>query len=655
MQRLKTLLAILLALSLTACASGPQPAPDAAKDAVGVPLIPRAVLFDNPEKAAARLSPDGTRLSYLAPVDGVLNIWVQTLGKEDAKPVTKDKKRGVRIYFWTEDAKYLIYLQDLGGDENWQVHRVDPKTSEDQVLTPFEEVRSGIVALSKRKPDEMLIQMNQRNKTLFDVYRVDLKTGKLEIDTLNPGHVVGWLADEDLRVRAAMAVDPEGQTLLLVRDQIKDKWRLLRSWTPLEEGGAFTFSADGNSLLIVGNKDTDTKRLYSMEIKTGKITEIYHDPKGDFVDGLIHPDDKVVEAVANERLRKKWTILDKRVEKDFEILRQLGQDDFQVVSRTADDQKWIVAVSKDVRGAVYHLYDRAAGKTTHLFDARPKLKDYQLAPMQPVVIKSRDGLELVSYLTKPLQAQAGEKLSMVLWVHGGPWARDMWGYDPYAQWMSNRGYAVLQVNFRGSNGFGKNFLNAGNKEWGRKMQNDLTDAVKWAIDNANADPEKVAIMGGSYGGYATLAGVTFTPDLYAAAVDIVGPSNIITFLKAIPPYWKPLMCIFKNRVGDMDSEKDMLEERSPLNYADKIKTPLFIFQGANDPRVKQAESDQIVKAIRDKGGRVDYVIYTDEGHGFARPPNRMDYIGRAEQFLKEHLGGRSEPHKPPEGTTAQVK
>jgi dipeptidyl aminopeptidase/acylaminoacyl peptidase len=655
MRTLRTLLVFLLAFSFIACASGPQPAPEAAETAAGVPLIPRAVLFDNPERSSAQLSPDGTRLSYLAPVDGVLNIWVQTPGQDDAKPVTSDKKRGVRIYFWTEDSKYLIYLQDQGGDENWQVHQVKPETAEDKILTPFEEVRSGIVALSKRKPDEMLIQMNRRNKTLFDVYRVNLISGKLDVDTLNPGHVMMWLADEDLAVRAAVAFDEEGQTLLLVRDTVKDKWRLLRSWTPLEEGGAVTFSADGKSLIVAGNKDTDTKRLYSMEIKTGKITEIYHDPQADFVDGLIHPDDKVVEAVANERLRKKWTVLNKRVEKDFEILRQLGQDDFQVVSRTRDDQKWIVAVTKDVRGVVYYLYDRKAGKTDHLFDARPKLKDYQLAPMKPMTIKSRDGLELVSYLTVPLQAEAGKKLPMVLLVHGGPWWRDFWGYDPETQWLANRGYAVLQVNFRGSDGFGKKFLNAGNKEWGRKMQDDLTDAVGWAIDNANADPVKVGIMGGSYGGYATLAGVTFTPDLYAAAVDIVGPSNIITLLETVPPYWKPIMCIFKNRVGDKESEKKMLEERSPLNYADKIKTPLFIFQGANDPRVKQAESDRIVKAIRDRGGSVDYVVYTDEGHGFARPPNRMDYIGRTEQFLKEYLGGRSEPHKPPEGTTAQVK
>jgi dipeptidyl aminopeptidase/acylaminoacyl peptidase len=448
MSRLKTLLILVLACSFVACTSGPQPAPDTEKAPAGVALIPRAVLFDNPEKSSAQLSPDGTRLSYLAPVDGVLNIWVQTPGQEDAKPVTKDKKRGVRIYFWTEDSKYLIYLQDKGGDENWQVHQVNPETAEDKTLTPFDEVRSGIVALSKRKPDEMLIQMNRRNKTVFDVYRVDLKTGKMEIDTLNPGHVMMWLADDDLQVRAGVAFDQEGQTLLLVRDTVKDKWRLLRSWTPLEEGGAVTFSADGKSLMVVGNKDTDTKRLYSMEIKTGKITEIFHNPEADFVDGLIHPDDKVVEAVANERLRKKWTILDKRVEKDFEILRQLGQDDFKVVSRTADDKKWIVAVSKDIRGRVYYLYDRAAGKTTHLFDARPKLKEYQLAPMKPLEIKSRDGLSLVSYLTVPPQAKEGEKLPMVLLVHGGPWWRDFWGYEPEAQWLANRGYAVLQVNFR---------------------------------------------------------------------------------------------------------------------------------------------------------------------------------------------------------------
>ncbi len=657
MKRYRLLTVLLLSGLVAACASGPKPAGEVreSRTAAAVKLIPRAVLFDNPEKASARISPDGARLSYLAPVNGVLNVWVRTLGMDDARPVTRDTKRGIRIYFWARNSRSIIYLQDTGGDENYRVHQADLDAAEDRVLTPFDGVRCGIVETSRRKPDELLISMNKRDKALFDVHRLNLKTGQITDDTQNPGNFVGWIADDDLQVRAAHAMDAEGRTILMARETVKDDWKAIRTWSPLEEGGALTFSADGKSIIAVGNKDTDTKSMYSIEITTGKITPIFHDPRSDFADALIHPDDKAVEAVANEYLRKKWSVLNDRVKKDFEALRKLEGDDFEVVSRSDDDKKWVVAVTTVDRGIRYYLYDREKEKTDFLFDARPKLEEYRLAPMNPVVVKARDGLELVSYLTVPLQAEQNEKLPMVLFVHGGPWGRDSWGYSPYPQWLANRGYAVLQVNFRGSNGFGKKFLNAGNKEWGQKMQDDLTDAVEWAIANVDADPKKVAIMGGSYGGYATLAGVTFTPDLYAAAVDIVGPSNIITLLNSVPPYWKPLMAIFKNRVGDKETEKEMLERQSPLNHADKIKTPLFIFQGANDPRVKQAESDQIVKAIRDRGGRVDYVVYADEGHGFARPPNRLDFVGRAELFLSEHLGGRAEPHVPPEGNTAQVK
>lgn len=653
MIRTRFLPIMLIAVVVGACAAGPRPA-DEAVDFTDVPVIPRTLLFENPERTQARISPGGSRLSYIAPVDGVLNIWVQTLGADDARPVTADTGRGVRIHFWAKDGKHLLYLQDKGGDENWHVHRVDPATGEDVVLTPFEGVRAGIVALSKRLPGEMLITLNKRDRTLFDVHRLDLETGEVVEDTQNPGNVLGWLADDDLKVRAAVAMDGNGNTQLLVRDGDDDEWRILRAWSPLEEGDALDFSADGRSLLIADNKDTDTKRLFSLEIESGKITEIFHDPSADMVGAMLHPDTKTVEAVAVERLRKKWTLLDKSVAADLEALRGLGDDDFGIAARSNDNRRWVVYVNGDTHATRYYLYDRDAGKAEFLFDSLPQLGEYRLAPMKPVVIEARDGLELVSYLTLPPGSDP-KGLPMVLLVHGGPWSRDGWGYDSQAQWLANRGYVVLQPNFRGSSGFGKDFLNAGNKEWGRRMQDDLTDAVGWAVETVGVDPGRVGIMGGSYGGYAALAGVTFTPDLYAAAVDIVGPSNLITLMNSIPPYWKPMMAIFSYRLGDMETEKEMLEARSPLNFIDRIITPLIIFQGANDPRVKQAESDQIVEAIRGRGGRVDYVVYGDEGHGFARPPNRIDFIGRAEQFLAEHLGGRVEPFEPSEGTTAEVR
>ena len=656
MRKAIVLAVIFVGLLAGACASGPEAKRDETKPVaqVGqVELIPRAVLFDNPEKTAAKLSPDGKYLSWLAPVEGVLNVWVQTLGEKDAKAITKDTKRGIRTYSWAKSSKYLLYLQDQAGNENWRIHRVDPATGQDTELTPFPEVRAGIVDLSKKHPNSMLITLNKRDPKLFDVHRLNLETGEISADTQNPGNVIGWIADNELKVRAATATSEDGGTQLLVRDTIDKAWRTLRTWSPLEQGGGFAFTADNKAVIATGNKDGDTERLYSIDVASGKISEIFSHPSEDYVGLLINEDDLVVEAVATERLRKTWKVLNDRVAKDLDILRKLSGDDFSVVSRSADDSKWVVAVEGDTTGVQYHIYNRKAGKTELLFDARPKLTRYTLAPMKPLEITARDGLKLVSYLTKPIGAKG--RLPMVLFVHGGPWGRDRWGYHRYAQWLANRGYAVLQVNFRGSAGFGKALLNAGNKEWGRKMQHDLTDAVKWAIESGEADPKQVGIMGGSDGGYAALAGVTFTPDLYEVAVDIVGPSNIITLLKSVPPYWKPLLAIFQFRVGDLEKDKAMLEDRSPLNHVDKIKTPLFIFQGANDPRVKQAESDQIVKAIRDRKGRVDYVVYTDEGHGFARPPNQLDFIGRAEQFLAEHLGGRTEPFSPIEGSSAQVK
>lgn len=654
MRRSPRYLFVPLLFIVVACAGSPKPKTEPGKqDKEQQPLIPRAVLFDNPEKSSATISPDGTYLAYIAPLDGVNNIWVQPTAGSEAKAVTKDTKRGIRIYFWAENSKHLLYLQDTGGDENYHLHRVDPASGEVKNLTPYPGVQASVVELSAKKPDEILIQLNKRDRSARDVYRLNLLTGETTEDTQNPGDVMRWLADDQLRVRAASSIDGEGNTIIRVRTRVQDKWRELVRFAPLEDGFALSFSADGNSLLMVDNARSDTQRFYAMALKDGAVSEIFQDPSADFVDAMIHPINRTVEAVATERLRKKWHLIDQSLAKDLDTLRQLRGDDFTIVSRSKDDQLWVVLVEGDTTGRQYYLYRRQPGSTELLFDTRPALRKYQLQPMQPVEITSRDGLSLVSYLTKPVAAQG--KTPMVLLVHGGPWSRDQWGYDPVAQWLANRGYAVLQVNFRGSTGFGKNFLNAGNKQWGKKMQDDLTDAVAWAVANANVDPKRVAIMGGSYGGYAALAGVTFTPDLYAAAVDVVGPSNIITLLNSIPPYWKPLLAKFQVRVGDLEKDKEMLQQQSPLSHADKIKTPLFIFQGANDPRVKQAESDQIVKAIRDRKGRVDYVVYTDEGHGFRRPPNKIDYLGRTEVFLAEHLGGQAEPYQKQDGSSAEVR
>jgi dipeptidyl aminopeptidase/acylaminoacyl peptidase len=676
----------------------PRPAapdPDLAK----MPrLIPRRVLFDNPEKTAPRISPNGKLLAYLAPVDGVLNVWVQTVGKNDAHPITQDKYRGIRRFFWAKSSKYILYLQDVGGNENYRLYKVNPATKKTTLLTPKKKVRAGVVALSKRHPKELLITLNKRDPRLFDVYRLNLETGDMTLEAQNPGSVLHWVADYDYQVRGALAMDPKGNQVLLVRKRKKgpgrvkgrtkrrdkrrtkrrDKrrpkdrtvgraksrtkgrgdasaWRKLRVWSPLEQGGPVAFTRDGQSILAMGNKDSDKKRLYTIEIKTGEIKEIFSGQKADLAEVEINPDDHKVEAVAVEYKKLRWKPIDPRVKADFAALEKIAAGKvFGIINRSNDDRKWVVGVTADTHPVRFYLYDRNTQKATLLFDSRPKLREYTLASVKPVVIPARDGLQLVSYLTRP-PGRTLKKGPLVLFVHGGPWSRNRWAFNSRVQWLANRGYTVLQVNFRGSRGFGKKFLNAGNKEWGRKMQHDLTDAVKWAIAQGRADPKRVAIMGGSYGGYAALAGVTFTPDLYRAAVDIVGPSNIITLLKSVPPYWKPMQAVFRNRVGDIETEREMLEARSPLNHAHKITTPLIIFQGKNDPRVKMKESDQIVQAIRKREGQVRYIVYPDEGHGFRRPPNKLDFYGRTERFLARHLGGRAEPFKPIKGATAVVK
>jgi len=645
------LLAVLLAGGCPASPPDPnRPRPEVDKD-----LIPRRVIFGNPKKSSLRISPDGSRLSFLAPVKGVMNVWVQTVGKDDAKAVTTDTYRGIRSYFWTPDGKSILYLQDVGGNENYRIYQVALASNKVRLLTPDKDVRAGIVSVSKHHPHTILISMNQRNRRLFDVYRLDLRTGKATLDTQNPGTIISWVADFDFRVRAALAINPQGQKMLLAREDVSKPWRTLRTWTPLESGGPSAFTRDGKSIIALGNKGSDKTRLYTLAVSDGKITEIYTNPDADLSSVELNPSDHHIEAVSTEYVKKVWKAIDPKFKADLDALRKLAQGNrFGIADRTHDDQRWVVAVGGPTQPVRYYLYERGAKIFKLLVATRPELKRFRLSPMEPVIIPARDGLKLVCYLTRPSKPFAG-KQPLILFVHGGPWSRDKYSYHPWVQWLANRGYVVLQVNFRGSAGFGKRYLNLGNKQWGRNMQNDLTDAVKWAIAKANVDPKRVGIMGGSYGGYAALAGVTFTPNLYRVAVDIVGPSNIITLLKSIPPYWKPLMAIFSTRVGDLKKDHNRLMDQSPLCHADRIKTPLAIFQGANDPRVKIHESDQIVAAIRKRGGRVLYVVYPDEGHGFRREPNRMDFLARTEQFLARHLGGRLQPFAVVRGSTALVR
>jgi dipeptidyl aminopeptidase/acylaminoacyl peptidase len=622
------------------------------------PLIPREILVGNPEKAALRLSPDGTRLSYLAPSEeNVLHVWVRTIDKEDDVMVTNDTVRGIRRYFWAEDGNHILYLQDIGGDENWHVYSADLATKVVRDLTPFQGIRAENIMLDKKHPEEMLVGLNLRDRTVFDMYRVNLTTGALVPDTENPGDIIDWATDPSFKIRAAVAMNPQdGSQALRVRDSESKPWRELINWPHEEQGGPVEFTADGKSMYVETSLGSDTTRLVIVDLATGKEAKVLaQDPRVDVGHVMIHPDTYKVEAIGFDYLRREWKVLDPVVEKDFQALGKVQEGDFFVTSRDRADDTWIAVYLSDRGPVSYYVYDRKSKKATFLFDNRPELRKYQLAEMKPVVIKARDGLELVSYLTLPLNKEP-KNLPLVLNVHGGPWARDSWGLDMEAQWMANRGYAVLQVNFRGSTGFGKKFLNAGDGEWGvGAMQHDLTDAVLWAIDQGIANPERVAIYGGSYGGYATLAGLTFTPELYRCGVDIVGPSNIKTLLEAIPPYWAPLKKMFTLRVGDVEQDEDLNKKISPLYHVDNIKAPLLIAQGANDPRVNIRESTQMVAAMRANELEVGYVVYTDEGHGFARPENRLDFYGRSEEFLAKHLDGRIEPLTEIEGTSADLR
>jgi dipeptidyl aminopeptidase/acylaminoacyl peptidase len=643
---------LLSSMALIGCGSiAPAPAAPALGEA-DVPLIPRALLFGNPDKAAPTLSDDGKQIAFRAAVDGVMNVWVGPSDKpEAARPITKDTSRGIRDYFWAYDNAHVIYLQDKGGDENWRVYSVNVATGATTDLTPFDKVAAQIQGVSDRFPGEILVALNNRNPELHDIYRIDVSTGKRTLVQQNEKYA-GFLTDHEYRVRFAQEFRPDGGMDLLRRTDAG-------AFEPYESIGAddslttqpIGFDKTGQHVYLVDSRGRDTAAVYRQDVATKAKTLLAEDARADAQDGLTHPQEKTLQAVAFNYDRVRWQVLDPAIAEDLKYLESVTDGEIDVLSRAAGDTRWVVAYVEDDGPVRYYLYDRPSRKATFLFTNRPALEAARLARMHPREIKSRDGLTLVSYLTLPVwtdndgDGRPASPLPMVLLVHGGPWGRDEWGYNSLHQLLANRGYAVLSVNFRASTGFGKKFLNAGNREWAGRMHDDLIDAVNWAVAQQIADPKKTAIMGGSYGGYATLVGLTFTPDVFAAGVDIVGPSNLTTLLSTIPPYWKPQVELFATRVGDNRTEegRKFLDSRSPLGRVDRISRPLLIGQGANDPRVKQAESDQIVKAMQSKGIPVTYALFPDEGHGFARPENNIAFMAIAENFLAKHLGGRSEP------------
>jgi dipeptidyl aminopeptidase/acylaminoacyl peptidase len=615
-----------------------------------VELIPRQVLFGNPERVRPRISPDGTQLAWIAPSDGVLNVWVAPAnsGKDQgidwsaARVVTDDSDRGIRMFGWAHDGRHLLYVQDTGGDENWRLHDVDLETMQRRDLTPFDNVQTQIIAAEKKFPTEILIGLNRDNPELHDVYRLDLTTGQLTKEVENPGFA-SWLADSQLVVRAGIAPQPDGSLILKVRDSASADWRALLT-VAVEDvmtSEPISFSEDGASLLAVSSVGADTGRLVRLDLATGAAEALAEDPDSDVTDVRLHPDTREPQIVTFLKDRHEYQVLDPAVEADLAAIRALHPGDPSFADADDADRTWLIGFTNDTGAIPYYSYDRETRTGQFLFEHQPELSRYELAPMESFSFTSRDGLTIHGYATFPPGA-GREGLPMVLNVHGGPWHRDAWGFNPEAQWLANRGYLCVQVNFRGSTGYGKAFVNAGDREWGGRMHDDLVDAVAFATGQGWADPDRVAIYGGSYGGYAALVGAAFTPELFRCAVDIVGPSNLKTLIETIPAYWAPMISQFHRSVGDPATDADFLWSRSPLSRADNISIPLLIAQGANDPRVKQAESEQIVAALVKAGIDHEYMLFPDEGHGFAKPENRLRFYAAAERFLAKHLGGRAE-------------
>jgi dipeptidyl aminopeptidase/acylaminoacyl peptidase len=623
------------------------------------PLVDREIFFGDPEISGAQISPDGRFISFIKPLDGVRNVWVKKTDEpfDTARPVTADTKRPIQSYFWSRDARYILWVQDQAGDENFNVYAVDPaataaagsKVPAPRDLTGAKGARAYIYHVSKRDPDLMFVGLNDRDPAWHDVYVLRISTGERTLLRQNTERIASWVFDLEDALRMAARVDPKGNTELLRVDA--EGFTPVYGCSVLESCGPVRFHKDGKRVYLETNKgDVNLSRLVLLDLATGKDELVEADPEGrvDFGSPIFSDvtDELVGTAYVDDRTRVYWR--DPAFKADYEWLKaKLGDMEIGMGASTRDERKWIIAAYSDVEPGTTYLFDRDRKTLDLQYRVRERLPREALSTMTAIRYKSSDGLEIPAYLVLPKGA-APKDLPLVTFPHGGPWYRDSWGYHSYAQFLANRGYAVLMPNFRGSTGYGKAFLNAGNGQWGDLMQDDITWGVKHLVAEGIADPKRIGIMGGSYGGYATLAGVTFTPDLYAAAVAIVAPSNLITLLNSIPPYWEAGRVIFYTRMADPNTPEGraQLERQSPLNSAGKIRTPLMVVQGANDPRVKQAESDQIVVALRERKFPVEYLVAPDEGHGFARPVNNMAMMAAAEKFLARHLGGRYQSDMP---------
>ncbi|CAN5384570.1 S9 family peptidase [soil metagenome] len=667
------------------------------------PLISREVLFGNPERADPQISPDGQQIAWLAPdKKGVLNVWASPIDGRNPHTITNETERPIEWYAWGGDGKHLLYLQDKGGDENLHLFSADLTNDNVRDLTPFRGVRAQNVMTDLQHPRFVLVALNLRDRHVFDMYRVDLETGAVTLEAQNPGDVLTWTADHDFVIRGATAFDGKtAASIVRVRDAVDQPWRdlvVMPFERALFAGEVYVgsliagFAPDGKSVVIHsamrpdveagvspaseasptgsrGERPTrpplhpDTGQLVRVDLESRKeLGVVAQDPQSDVAgyddflapNVLTNPETGAIEAAQFNYTRPHWVFLDPKIKADFEAIGREVPGFIDLICRDRDDRKWIVAARRSDRPPSYYTFDRATKKVSLLYEEYPALKKVTLAAKKPVVIKARDGLELVSYLTTPPGREA-KNLPLVLLIHGGPWDRDDDRYDPEVQFLANRGYAVLQVNYRGSTGFGLKYFNAGNNELGRGMVEDLFDAVQWVMEEKIADPKRIAAMGGSMGGFATLRALVLRPDLFACGVDVVGPSDLAANFNSFPSYWSNVMTRWRRRGGDFIRDQELNRRVSPIYHVEKIRAPLLVAQGQNDARVAIATVDAMVAALRKAKREVIYLVYPDEGHGFARPENQRDFYGRVEEFLTKHLGGRAEPWRKVEGATTEFR